>query len=63
MKLETWLESTGVTVEKFAESIDHKPVTIYRYMAGKRLPREDTFRKIYTATDGKVTPNDFLDCV
>lgn len=61
MKLDDWLKASGVTVENFAEDIGHKPQTVYRYILGHRLPKKETFRKIFLATGGKVTPNDFLD--
>lgn len=61
MKLEKYLATNAVTQKEFAEQIGEKPVVITRYCNGQRIPRAEIMVKIFKATNGAVTPNDFYD--
>lgn len=59
--LRTYLESTGTTLEAFAESVGVSRMTLYRAMRGETsLP---VIRKIVAETGGAITANDFLQPV
>lgn len=61
MKLKDYLKTNGRTYEQFAQAIRVSPVSVYRYASGRQLPDRDVLPRIYAATDGAVTPNDFFD--
>ncbi len=66
MRLESWLERERKTPTDFARSIDVDPSTITRLLPGDakrqvRKPGREVMAKIYTATGGEVSPNDYLD--
>jgi transcriptional regulator with XRE-family HTH domain len=61
MKLNDYLDSQKIPVEDFASAAGLAAVTIYKYMAGKRRPRLKALEKIYHATGGAVTANDFFE--
>lgn len=61
MKLNEFLSQNKITQERFAELIGVEQPTVCRYLKNERFPREDEMRRIYTATNGLVTPNDFID--
>lgn len=60
MNLETYLSSTGMTQQIFAEKLGVKQSAISQWISGKRTPKRQMLPKIIEATDGKVTPNDFF---
>lgn len=61
MKLRDWIQREGMTGKDFAKIADTTPATISRLASGKQewlcLP---IARSIYKATNGEVTPNDFM---
>lgn len=59
MKLSEYLALYAIKQNKFAEKIGEKPARVNHYCIGTRIPRHDIMRKIYVATNGAVTPNDF----
>lgn len=59
MKLDEFLKRQGVTQKSFAEQIGERQSRVNKYCLGTRIPRPETMRKIYVATRGMVTPNDF----
>lgn len=61
MKLNSFLAQNAVSQKDFAKSIDEKVARVNWYCLEKRIPRPDVMRKIYEATDGQVTPNDFYN--
>ncbi len=61
MKLATYLATNAVTQKDFAEQIGEKQPIINLYCRRKRIPRPDVMLKIFKATNGAVTPNDFYD--
>lgn len=61
MKLDDYLKNQGLTAEAFAAITDISPSNVSKYRSGKLKPKTDAMRKIYAATGGTVTPNDFYD--
>lgn len=61
MTLTEYLEEKGQSSKDFATEIGVSSVTIRRYELGKRIPLRDELTKIYEATNGHVTANDFHD--
>lgn len=60
MKLAEYLSDNGLTQTAFAAKIEAAQVEISRFATGDRLPPWHKMLKIYKATKGAVTPNDFL---
>ena len=63
MKLEDWLKARDLTQIQFAEISGVDQPTISRIIKDphKRKPGWEVLVAIARATDGEVTPNDFLD--
>ena len=61
MNLPSFLLKRQISQAKFAEIIAESPQTVSRYVNGTRIPEPSIMQKIYTATDGLVTANDFYD--
>ena len=59
MTLDQYLSFTATSRRVFAERIGVSQVSITRYLAGSRLPRPDEMRRIYDATGGMVSADDF----
>lgn len=59
MNLSEYLLNEGIKQSAFAALIGETPQNISRYVNG-RCPQPDVMKKIYDATDGKVTANDFF---
>lgn len=59
MRLRDWLKSVNKPVEAFAHEIGVNRRTVYKYLAGHR-PHWHELERIFVATEGRVTPNDFL---
>ena len=60
MHLTSFLETANETDAAFARRIGVSPQALSRYKLGQRRPEWDVLERIKDATDGKVTPNDFL---
>lgn len=60
MKLIDYLHRERLTAAAFAARIDVSASTITRLLARERVPKLDLLEKVMIATDGEVTPNDFL---
>lgn len=60
MKLQTYLDREKLTVTAFAKAANLEVVTAWRVAKGKVIPSPATMRAIATATNGAVTPNDFV---
>lgn len=56
-----FLALNAVKQKDFAARIDERATAINKYCLGQRIPRPDVMRKIFDATNGAVTPNDFFD--
>lgn len=61
MKLIEFLALKAVKQNEFAAHIGEKTSRVNKYCLGQRIPRPDVMRKIFDATNGAVTPNDFFD--
>ena len=61
MRLDEYISNIGLTQAAFAREINESPQTIGRYVKGVRIPEEDAMKKIFFATNGKVTANDFYN--
>lgn len=62
MRLETFIEKTGISVIKFADTANiGSRALVYDYMKAKKTPSRKNMFKIFKATNGAVTPNDFYD--
>lgn len=60
MKLRSYLSGRGETQAQFAARIGVHPISVSRYVTGRRLPEPDVIRRIVVATDGAVTADDLL---
>jgi transcriptional regulator with XRE-family HTH domain len=60
MKLQQFLDLNNISRADFAKVIGVSEVAITRYVGGRRMPRPELLVKIKEATNGAVTPNDFL---
>ncbi len=60
MNLLAYIEAKGLSPSRFADVIGVPPSTITRILSGDREPGFGLLKKIHAATDGAVTPNDFL---
>lgn len=61
MTLAEWLSLNDVRPSTLAERMGVPPSTVIRVLKRQREPGLDLMRKIAEATDGQVTPNDFLE--
>jgi transcriptional regulator with XRE-family HTH domain len=61
MKLATYLEENELTDAAFARVIGVERQAVGRYKTGERFPERLILVKIYKATNGAVTANDFAD--
>lgn len=61
MKLDQFMTETDSSLAVMAEKVGVTREAIRLWAAGERTPRPKWMRKIAEATEGKVTPNDFLD--
>lgn len=59
MTLDKWLTARGMTNEQFAGKLNSNGETVRRYRKGLRWPDRETMLKIFAATGGQVTANDF----
>jgi transcriptional regulator with XRE-family HTH domain len=60
MNLQAYLDRNDLSRADFAKQIGVSEVAVTRYIGGKRMPRPEVLSKIREATNGAVTPNDFL---
>lgn len=59
MTLAAYLKVTDQTYEDFAPKVEARPRTVGKWVRGERTPRPAKMLLIKTATDGRVTPDDF----
>lgn len=59
MKLADYLSGNEVSTAEFAAQINATQATVSRYVTGKRIPDPTIMKRIFVATDGQVSPNDF----
>jgi predicted DNA-binding protein (UPF0251 family) len=60
MRLEDYLQTTGMTRAEFARRIGVRHITVTRYVQEGRVPESSVMGKIIEVTEGKVTANDFF---
>jgi transcriptional regulator with XRE-family HTH domain len=60
MTLKDYLAQAGNTATKLAETTGVSVSTITRAAEGRTMPTRDLMEKIFKATGGTVTPNDFF---
>lgn len=60
MELQQYLREHNVKPSDFAQEIGVRRGAIWRYGQG-RIPSPEIMVRIYYATNGAVTPNDFYD--
>ena len=60
MKLRTYLDRPGVTASGLARKVGVAHSTILRLADETQQPTMETLRRLHAATEGEVTPNDFL---
>jgi DNA-binding transcriptional regulator YiaG len=60
MRLQDYIDGEGLTAEKFGNEIDHSVHTVNKWLRGERVPRPKQMQKIFEATKGRVTANDFM---
>lgn len=60
MKLSDWLKTKDMSATAFAKKAELDVSTVTRVINGERRPEWGTLDKIMTATNGEVTPNDFI---
>lgn len=61
MTLGEYLSEHQISDRAFADKIGVTRQALHRYRRHERQPRPDVLRRIREATDGAVTPNDFLE--
>ena len=61
MKFSKFVEDSTKSIAEIAEEIQVSPQTIHKYVKGERIPEPDIMQRIFTATNGQVTANDFYD--
>jgi transcriptional regulator with XRE-family HTH domain len=60
MKLKLYRAEKQITLSAFARKLGVAVGTLSRIEAGVRNASPDLMRRIYDATGGEVTPNDFV---
>lgn len=61
MKLAEYMSTNNLSPEAMASLIGEVTASgVKKWVYGERTPRPDQMRRIAEATDGKVTPNDFV---
>jgi transcriptional regulator with XRE-family HTH domain len=61
MILRTYLTAQKKRVDDFAKEIDASRGAVLKWISGERYPRYDYLQRIYEATQGAVTANDFYE--
>ena len=61
MKLDQYLSDTKTTSASFAEKLGCAVSTVTRWRNGETRPDAALALKVFEATAGQVTPNDFFD--
>ena len=60
MKLDAYLTENSISEQRFADLIGVSQQAVHRYRTG-RVPTSEVMQAIITATDGKVTADDFFE--
>lgn len=59
-RLAEYLADQGITLKAFAATVHTSHASVSRLCSGKQRPSWDLLERIYRATNGAVTPNDFI---
>jgi transcriptional regulator with XRE-family HTH domain len=57
--LKEYLETHKLTLTEFAARIEAPISSVHRYVTGEYMPKRDVMLRIFDATGGEVTANDF----
>lgn len=60
MKLASYLSENDISHRAFAERIRTSQASVTRYATGARTPRLEMIARIHSATNGRVSFDDFL---
>lgn len=60
MKLTEYLDRQGLSRSAFAEKVGVSPGLVTQWIDGKTWLGRDVAQRVVEATNGAVTPNDFL---
>jgi transcriptional regulator with XRE-family HTH domain len=60
MRLDHWMTETATPDEALAARVEVDRSTISRIRRGTRMPSPEMMRKLFEATGGAVTANDFV---
>lgn len=60
MQLKDWLAENPVTQRQFAGRIGVSDSAMSRYLSGDRIPKPAIITRIFQATGGQVTANDWF---
>lgn len=63
MKLGEWMDITETSPSEMAVKIRVSQSHIHKYLHEKTITRTPIMKRIYIATSGFVTPNDFYDFI
>lgn len=61
MKLVDWRHIKNITQHDFGQMLGVMNITVSRWERGTRIPAPNFQRKMLIATEGEVTPNDWID--
>lgn len=61
MRLQDYLAKKELSTRDFGKLVGVSYAAISRYCNGQRFPHPKVLRAILSETNGRVTPNDFLD--
>lgn len=59
--LKNFLGKNNLTVSDLASRLGVSYAAAYRYVSGARIPSAEMMTRLYEATGGAVTPNDFYN--
>lgn len=60
MRLDTYLRENGLSAKEFGKLVGLPKQTIHNYRHGFRFPGPENLLRIKDATNGAVTPDDFI---
>lgn len=60
MRLDDYLSKLSLTNDEFAKLVGVSTTAVQYWRHGQRIPRSSQMKAIIGATNGAVTPNDFL---
>lgn len=63
MLLREWLPKSSFDIPKLAQKLEVDPISVGRYINGRRMPLPEIISKIATITNGDVTHSDLYAAV